>query len=82
MLTPNEIVQGRIFWLTKSSESSGPEDSDDEPRIRRNSSETVDGVEIGVRGHPVMVLHTLDGTTDVAVCLVSKFLYCPPLHCR
>ena len=68
MLSPDAVAQGQIFWLTNPFKKSDSEDSDDEPY---DVPETFNGVEIGLLGHPVMILHTLEGTTDVAVCLVS-----------
>lgn len=70
MITPSSIAQGRIFWLTDPFKDLDSEDSDGDP-VDHDLPETVNGIERGVLGHPVMVLHTLEGTTDVAVCLVS-----------
>ena len=48
------------------------EDSDDE---LLDLPDTFNGIEARLLGHPVMVLHTLDATSDVAVCLFSIILY-------
>ena len=76
MLTSDLITQGRIFWLLDPFKDEESEDSDGQPY---DLPDTYNGIEIGLLGHPVMVLHTLDRTTDVAVCLVSSILYCVPL---
>ena len=75
MLPSDSITQGRIFWLTDPFKDVDSGDSDGEPREPRNPLETYNDVEVGLLGHPVMILHTLDGVTDVAVCLVSFVLY-------
>ena len=51
------LRQWRLYWLI-------PTEPPDLP-------DTFNVIETGLLGHPVMVLHKLDGTTDVAVCLVS-----------
>lgn len=78
MLTSDLIAQGRILWLTDPFKDEDSEDSDGRPY---DLPETFNGIELGILGHPVMVLHTLEGKTDVAVCLVSGILFCPPLPC-
>lgn len=72
MLTSDSITRGRILWLTNPFKDRKLEDSDDESE---DIPDTWNGVETGLLGHPVMVLHKLEGTTDVAVCLVSIILY-------
>ena len=72
MLTSDSITPGSIWWLTNPFKNLEPDDSDDEPP---DLPDTFNGVETGLFGHPVMVLHKLDGTTDVAVCLVSIIIY-------
>ena len=84
MVTSNDIARGRIFWL-QTPKDLGLEDSEDSedydeepwyhPRDRNPPPESYKGVEYGLLGHPVMVLHELEGTTDVAVCLVSITSY-------
>lgn len=71
MLTPDLITRGRIFWLTDPFKDQESEDSDGEPN---DIPDTYNGIETGLLGHPVMILHQIDGTTDVAVCLVSILL--------
>ena len=82
MLTSNSMSQGRILWLTDpfkdQVKDQGSEDSDSQ---QWDLPETYNGVETGLLGHPVMVLHTLEGTTDVAVCLVSPAFLWPTLSC-
>ena len=79
MLLSSESVRGgSILWLINPFDNPDQEDSDDEPV---DLPETFNGVETGLLGHPVMVLHKLDGTTDVAVCLVSLILYWVVLLC-
>lgn len=75
MLSSYSVAQGHIFWLTKPFEEVYYEDSDDE---RKGLRETFHGIERGVYGHPVMVLHKVAGTTDAAVCLVSILSYSIP----
>ncbi len=77
MLTSDSIAQGRIFWLKDPFKDEDSEDSDYEPP---GPQDTYGGVEIGLLGHPVMVLHALEGATDVAVCVVS-FLPLSPRIC-
>ena len=72
MLSSESIRRGSILWLINPFKNLEPEDSDDEPP---DLPETFNGIETGLLGHPVMVLHKLDDTTDVAVCLVSIILY-------
>ena len=82
MLTSNSMSQGCILWLTNPFKDQvrdlGSEDSDSQ---ECDLPESCNGVETGILGHPVMVLHTLEGTDDVAVCLVSPALLCSTLSC-
>ena len=78
MVASHSITPGSIWWLKDPFKNLEPEDSDDEPP---DLPETFKGIEIGLLGHPVMILHKLDGTTDVAVCLVSIILYWVLLLC-
>ena len=78
MLPSHLVTPGSIWWLTDPFKNLESEDSDDEPP---DLNDTFNGVEIGLLGHPVMVLHTLDDTTNVAVCLVSIILYWVILLC-
>ncbi len=71
MLTSKSMAQGCILWLTDLFKDQGSDDSDSE---QLDLPDTYNGVETGILGHPVMVLHTVEGTTDVAVCLVSCLL--------
>ena len=72
MLSSRLLIRGSILWLKDPFKNLELEDSDDEPL---DLPDTFNGIETGLLGHPVMVLHKLDGTTDVAVCLVSNILY-------
>lgn len=75
MLTSKSMAQGCILWLTDPfKDQVKDEGSDDSDSEQLDLPETYNGVETGLLGHPVMVLHTLEGTTDVAVCLVSCLL--------
>ena len=77
MLTSDSMTRGRIFWLPDPFKDLESEDSDGQPY---DLPDTYNGIETGLLGHPVMVLHTLEGTSDVAVCLVSSIICCvPPL---
>ena len=78
MLTSDSFARGSILWLTDPFKDVTSGDSDDEPP---DIPETLNGIETGLLGHPVMILHKLAGTTDVAVCLVSLTLKCVPLLC-
>ena len=78
MLASHAITPGSIWWLTDPFKDLESEDSDEEPP---DLHETFNGVEIGLFGHPVMILHKLDGTTDVAACLVSIILFWLLLLC-
>ena len=78
MLSSDSIRQGSILWLTDTFKKLEPEDSGDEPP---DLPGTFNGINTRLLGHPVMVLHKLDGTTDVAVCLVSIVLYWVLLLC-
>ena len=78
MLSSESIRRGSILWLIDPFKNLEPEDSDDESP---DLPDTFNGIETGLLGHPVMVLHKLDGTTDVAVCLVSIIPYWVLLFC-
>ena len=71
MLASHSITRGSIWWLLDPFKNLEPEDSDEEPP---DLPETFHGIETGLLGHPVMVLHKLDGTNNVVVCLVSIIL--------
>ena len=71
MLSSESIKKGSILWLMSPFKNLEPEDSDDE---LLDIPDTFNGIKTGLLGHPVMVLHKLDGTNDVAVCLVSIIL--------
>lgn len=78
MLTTDSITPGSIWWLIDPFKNFELEDSDDGPRYL---PDLFNGIETGLLGHPVMVLHKLDGTTDIAVCVVSIILFWVVLLC-
>lgn len=71
---PNSLssIRGRTYWLTNPFKDDS-EDSDNPSFYDPN--ETVNGIERRLLGHPVMVLHGIKGTTDVAVCIVTIIFY-------